>query len=116
MDEALREMERVLKPGGFLFLDGLNSLFWLHVFRNWQQYLNGSEKRMKYYNPFRLVERFEQMGFRDARVHWLAMPERSQALFGTGSHLRFALLPRLFGYSFLITARKNVADGTRKMC
>lgn len=107
MDEALREMDRVLKPGGLLFLDGLNSLFWLHLFRSWKESFKGLEKRMNYYNPFVLIRDIEGMGFENARVDWLAMPEQSQALLGAGGHSRFALLPRLFGYSFLISARKR---------
>ncbi len=107
IQQALLEMHRVLKPGGWLFLDGLNGLFWLHVVRSVKESLTSSEKRMNYYHPFRLAEQLAALDFCDPRVHWLAMPERFQGWLTDGAQRGLCFLPRLFGYSFLISARKR---------
>jgi ubiquinone/menaquinone biosynthesis C-methylase UbiE len=107
-EEALCEIHRVLRPGGYLFLDGLNGVFWLHAFRSWRERLQGFEKRMVYYNPVRVVGQIEQKGLRRLGIHWLAMPEQMQDWLSSKTLPRFALLPMLFGYAFLIVARKDL--------
>jgi 2-polyprenyl-6-hydroxyphenyl methylase/3-demethylubiquinone-9 3-methyltransferase len=107
INEAVSEMQRVLKPHGYLLLDGLNSLFWLHGARSWQETLKGTEKRMSYYSPFKLTEEMERIGLRETQIHWLVTPARFQAwLPGPGKN-ESHLLARLFGYAFLILARKQ---------
>ena len=106
--EAVLEMQRVLKPRGYLLLDGLNSLFWLQGVRSWQQKLKGAEKRMSYYSPFKLSEEMERIGLRETQIHWLATPPRLQSWLPGGGKDRIHLLARLFGYAFLILARKQV--------
>jgi ubiquinone/menaquinone biosynthesis C-methylase UbiE len=108
IDAAIWEIHRVLRPGGCLFLDGLNGKFWLHAFRSWKERLEGSEKRMVYYNPVRVVSQIEQKGFRKLGIHWLAMPEQMQEWLTALGLSRFALLSMLFGYAFLIVARKDL--------
>jgi ubiquinone/menaquinone biosynthesis C-methylase UbiE len=108
IEEVLCEIHRVLRPGGCLFLDGLNGVFWLHAFRSWRERLRGSEKRMVYYNPVRVVGQIEEKGFQKVGVHWLAMPEQLQERLRAQTLSRFALLPMFFGYAFLIVARKDL--------
>jgi ubiquinone/menaquinone biosynthesis C-methylase UbiE len=107
ISDAMLEMRRVLKPQGYLLLDGLNSLFWLHGVRSWREAKKGSEKRMSYYNPFKLTEEMETLGLRDIQTHWLATPPLFQSWLPDGRKDRSYLLARLFGYAFLILARKQ---------
>jgi SAM-dependent methyltransferase len=107
INEAMAEMQRVLKPCGYLLLDGLNSLFWLHGVRSWREAMKGLEKRMSYYSPFKLIGEMERFGLQEAQVHWLAMPAPFQSWLAGGRAVKSYLLHRLFGYAFLILARKQ---------
>jgi len=107
INDALLEMQRVLKPRGYLLLDGLNSLFWLHGLRSWREAVKGLEKRMSYYSPFKLAEEMETLGLREAQINWLATPAVFQSWLPNGEKKRSYLLARLFGYAFLILARKQ---------
>src|SRR4030095_4137097 len=110
IDEALREAHRVLQPGGFLFLEGLNSLFWLHGLRTWKESLRRLDKRMSYYDTFVVMKRLTTLGFKQVDLSWLLMPEQFQGQFDCRSRSRLALLPRCFGYLFLIFARKRTGQ------
>ena len=59
---VLKEISRVLKPGGILFLDGINSLGLNELFK-WKP-----DKHLKLYNPFILSKYLEQNGFQDLKI------------------------------------------------
>lgn len=103
---AAAEMSRVLRPGGYLFLDGLNSLFWLHSYRTLRERMAGRDKRMSYYDPFQLRRQLAQLGFDQVTIHWLAMPEGLQTSVRLLGGIGGRMFSRLFGYAFLISARK----------
>jgi SAM-dependent methyltransferase len=104
---ALSEMERVLTPGGYLFVDGLNSLYWIHRLKTLKNTLSGARGRMSYYNPFYLADELEKLGFEQTRIDWLAMPERAQPCVKYLSRRRSFLLSPIFGYAFLISTQKR---------
>jgi 2-polyprenyl-3-methyl-5-hydroxy-6-metoxy-1,4-benzoquinol methylase len=110
LNQAVAEMSRVLHPGGHLFLDGLNSLFWLHSYRTLKERIDGRDKRMSYYDPFRLRRELAQLGFDDVTIHWLAMPESLQTFVRLLGGIGGRCCSRLFGYAFLISARKCAFD------
>jgi 2-polyprenyl-3-methyl-5-hydroxy-6-metoxy-1,4-benzoquinol methylase len=107
ISEAIVEMQRVLKPNGYLLLDGLNSLFWLHRLRSWREAVKGLEKKMSYYSPYNLTEEMKRFGLCEARIHWLATPASFQSWFSGEREDGSYLLSRLFGYAFLVLARKQ---------
>ena len=106
INEAICEMQRVLRPGGYLFLDGLNSLFWLHGVRSINEALRRLPRRMKYYNPLGLSRMLEQIGLSAPQLHWLAVPELAQKIYCSENANRSRLLSLLFGHAFLIVAQK----------
>ena len=105
--EAILEIRRILKPRGYLLLDGLNSLFWLHSVRNWRARINGAEKRMSYYDPFEVVKEMRQSGLDQAQIRWLSMPQIFQTFLGENGKYNGHWVARLFGYAFLILARNQ---------
>jgi len=105
--EAILEMRRILKPQGYLLLDGLNSLFWLHTVRNWRERIKGTEKRMSYYSPFEVIEEMSRFGLGQTQIHWLATPEVFQPSLLVRGKYQNHLFARLFGYAFLILARNE---------
>jgi ubiquinone/menaquinone biosynthesis C-methylase UbiE len=107
IDEAIFEMQRVLKPRGYLLLDGLNSLFWLHGARSLKETLQGLEKRMSYYQPFELAREMETLALHETRIHWLAVPESFQMWLSGERKSQSRMLARLFGHAFLISAQKT---------
>ena len=104
---AVVEMRRILKPGGYLLLDGLNSLFWLHCLRHWREKTKGLEKRMSYYSPSRLVREMGEVSLSETQIHWLATPKTFQSWLTNGVSVKVSLAARLFGYAFLILARNQ---------
>lgn len=103
--EAIREMQRVLRPFGHLFLDGLNSCFWLHALRLEKERIQKRERRMSYYNPFKIAQEIGEMGLRDPRIHWLTIPGHMGG-FSQSTSAKAYLTSFCFGYAFLISARK----------
>jgi len=112
--KALKEMQRVLRPGGHLLVDGLNDLFWVHRLRSRRE-KRVEKKRMSYYDPFAIQAEAQSLGFESSRLHWLAIPESLQTLLNGSSRRNGFWLPRLFGHAFLLHAQKGQKsiDGER---
>ena len=103
---AIEEMRRVIEPGGYLFLDGLNSLFWLHSLKVRKERFFNTPSRMSYHNPFYLIDELQNLGFGDTRLYWLAMPQKAQRCVEIPLLARSPIHSRLFGYAFLISTQK----------
>jgi len=104
---ALGEMQRVLMPGGHLFLDGLSRIFWLHRFRSWKEALNGENARMNYVNPYRLRRGAESMGFSDGKLYWLGVTKLSPEWIVDSKGFVPFLFAHLAGHAFLLYERKS---------
>lgn len=107
---ALSEIGRVLAPGGYLFVDGLNSLYWIHSLKTLKERVSGAGNRMSYYNPFHLADELEKLGFGRTRISWLAMPESVQPCVKFLSRNRSLFLSPFFGYAFLISTQKTATS------
>jgi ubiquinone/menaquinone biosynthesis C-methylase UbiE len=75
---ALKEMSRVLKPGGVLFLDGINALG-VNELMKWK-----SGNQLRAYNPFTLRKYLERNGFQCLKI--------------TGTYILPSFLPSLESY------------------
>ena len=106
VNEAIEEMRRVIEPGGYLFLDGLNSHFWLYNLKVYKEKLLNIPSRMSYHNPFDLIDELKTLGFGQTRLHWLAMPQKAQVCVDFPLLTSSAICSRLLGYAFLISTQK----------
>jgi ubiquinone/menaquinone biosynthesis C-methylase UbiE len=61
-NNALKEIKRILRPGGICFLDGINALGLNELFQ-WK-----SINHLKTYNPFILRNYLEQNGFKNLKI------------------------------------------------
>jgi 2-polyprenyl-3-methyl-5-hydroxy-6-metoxy-1,4-benzoquinol methylase len=103
---AIEEMRRVIETGGFLFLDGLNSLFWLHSLKTGKDRFFNTASRLNYHNPFYLIDELQTLGFGRTHLYWLAMPEKAQRYVEIPLLSSLPIHSRLFGYAFLISTQK----------
>ncbi len=106
---AIEEIRRVIMPKGHLFLDGLNSLFWLHSLKLRREKLLNTAGRMSYHNPFCLIDELHNVGFGRIKLYWLAMPQKAQCCADIPLLAYSSIYSRLFGYAFLISAQKLAA-------
>jgi ubiquinone/menaquinone biosynthesis C-methylase UbiE len=104
--EALSEIARVLAPGGWMFLDGLNRFFWLRLFRRLRFFSRADQKRLNDYNPYEIRLISERLGFRRPEIHWLAVPRHAQPIAGAASGHKVSITGALLGHSFLLQATK----------
>ena len=103
---ALREISRVLVPGGWLFLDGLNRYFWLCWLRRLRSLGQVTAKRLNEYSPYRIRSLCEDLGFARPEIHWLVVPRQAQAVAGPARGHHLAPVGTLLGHSFLLLASK----------
>ena len=109
--EALAEVARVLAPGGWIFLDGLNRFFWLRWLRRIRSLGQSAQKRLNEYSPYQIRRMCEGLGFRRAEIYWLAVPQQAQVFARCVRGRELAWASTLLGHSFLLLAAKR---GDRK--
>lgn len=78
---VVKELGRLLKPGGHLWIDALNGWCLVHAFGGLRRWVLGSPQRLRYESPGRLKRLCRECGFVDVHVHWMPiMPARSYGL------------------------------------
>ncbi len=113
-EPALRELARLLKPGGQLWIDALNGRCLIHAIGGLRRRILGQPLRLRYESPLRLRRLVEECGFTDVRLHWLPiMPARSRHLQQFVESHRVAwvlhhipLIGLLISHGFIVHARK----------
>lgn len=115
-DTAAREMARVLKPGGELWVDALNAMCVPDALKLAWRRMRGLPPHLRYDLPAALAATLEQSGFDVIGVHWVPiMPGKlswMQALFeraAVTTMLRAApVLGRWASHAFVIHARRAI--------
>ena len=80
-EPAIRELARLVKPGGQFWIDALNGWCIVHAIGDVRRKLQGRPRHLRYESPRRIKRLLRQCGFTDIQLHWLPiMPRRSQTL------------------------------------
>jgi SAM-dependent methyltransferase len=80
-EPALRELSRLLKPGGQLWIDALNGWCLVHILGTLQRRLLGKPLHLRYESPARLKRLVRECGFTDVQLHWMPiMPAHRRGL------------------------------------
>lgn len=112
VENLIAEMFRVSKPGGKIWLDGLNLECLPHRIEISRRKRQGISRHLNYTRPVELIEVLEQHGFEVKKTHWLPMapsklPQLQNLL--ERSYVDWLLthsetMARLFCHSYVIQA------------
>lgn len=72
-DPAARELARVTRPGGQVWVDGLNNGCLPHLFEMAKRKLKGLPPHLRYESPYALRRALQRHGMGQVRVRWLLM-------------------------------------------
>jgi len=78
---AVHELARQVRPGGELWVDGLNRWCLLHVVGALRRLLLGRPRHLRYESPWRIKRLCQECGFSDVRLYWMPIvPGRARRL------------------------------------
>lgn len=78
---AVRELAVQLRPGGELWIDGLNLWCVVHAYGLLRRHLSRRPMHLRYESPARVMRMLEECGFTGVRLYWMPIvPGRSRAL------------------------------------
>jgi len=117
-DAAAREMARVLKPRGEVWVDALNAACLPDAAKLAWQRARGMPPHLRYDDPRELAAILRGNGFEDVRVHWVPiMPGKLRALQGLveSAPVRVLLrglpfLGRWLSHAFVLQARRSAGN------
>lgn len=111
---AVRELAAVLRPGGTLWIDGLNGYCLPHLVGRLRRRLLGRPMHLRYERPHSMVRLLKELGLRDVRLHWLPIAPSGwrplqRLLESAPCRALFRALPivgLVLSHSFLVEGRK----------
>ncbi len=101
-EPVFEELIRVIKPGGQLWIDGLNSWCLPHIVVQLRRKLLGLEPHLRYQSPWQFRTIAKQQGLQHIKLHWLAIAPSRLASFQSVFDSR--LVQQLFQYVPVIAA------------
>lgn len=112
-EPAFEELVRVIKPGGQLWIDGLNSWCLPHVWEQLKRKLFRMDPHLRYQSPWKLRKIANQQGLQQIKLHWLAIAPSRLAKFQwvldsqmvTQLFSSVPALAALFSHSMIIQAQ-----------
>lgn len=115
-EPAIEELIRVIKPGGQLWIDGLNSWCLPHLWEQLRRKLRGLDPHLRYQSPWQLQKIAKQQGLEQVKLHWQAIAPSRLARFQSVLDSRIVMqlfhfvpvIAALFSHSMIIQARTAV--------
>jgi SAM-dependent methyltransferase len=112
--DLVQELARQLKPGGELWIDGLNAWCLVHVLEKLNRCISGEADHLRYESAVYLRRILETCGLVEIRLYWMPVApsryRRLQALFETAFVDRiFRNVPGIacvLSHAFILAARK----------
>lgn len=86
---ALRELSRVVRPGGEVWIDALNRYSAPHCAAGVWRRLRGKPPHMRYDSPWRLARWLREAGVAQVELHWLPLVPGRWRLAGEIAHSGF---------------------------
>ena len=78
-EKVVRQLALVVRPGGQIWIDGLNSWCLPHIFERFIRRLRSRPTHVRYESPYRLRDLMVEAGAEHVQVHWLPiLPGRLQ--------------------------------------
>lgn len=119
-EAAAREIARVLKPGGEVWVDALNAACLPDAAKLAWQRARGLPPHLRYDDPAELTAVLRRNGFEEVRVYWVPiMPGKLKSLQGVmeSAPVRtllsaLPLLGRWLSHAFVIQARRSLSAST----
>jgi ubiquinone/menaquinone biosynthesis C-methylase UbiE len=115
---AIEELMRVVKPGGQIWIDGLNSWCLPHLWEQLRRKLQGLDPHLRYESPWKLRSLAEQQGLQHVKLHWLSIAPSRLAKFQwifdsamiTNLYHYLPVIGALLSHSMVIQANNALAD------
>ena len=119
-EPVVLELGRVVRPGGSVWVDGLNGWCLPHVIERLKSWAGGRSPKVRYESPWRLRRLVRAAGFEEVRLRWLPLlPGRFHRLQKWVEHPlvagllhRVPLVGALFSHSMVVIARRGPMDVT----
>ncbi|MCC6610738.1 MAG: class I SAM-dependent methyltransferase [Burkholderiales bacterium] len=113
-EPAIRELARVVRPGGWIWVDALNANFWPNLTWRLSARFRGYDSRLRFDSPGQLARVFRRCGLRRVHITWVPiLPGRFGRLqrFAESAAVRamFATLPWLASaasHAYVVAAEK----------
>jgi SAM-dependent methyltransferase len=113
-ERAIRELARVVRPGGRVLVDALNANCLPDIMKRLVAESRGREARVRFDSPAQLMQTFRQNGFRQVRLTWVPiLPGRLEALQRSlesdpmrAMLARFPWLGSALSHAYVVTAEK----------
>jgi SAM-dependent methyltransferase len=110
---AVTELRRCLRPGGELWIDGLNRYCVPNALRSGLRRMRGKPAHLRYERPWAMMRLLKTVGLADVRLHWMPImpgPLKRFQWLAERAPTRFLLkylppLSALICHAFIVTAR-----------